>query len=136
MSGSSRRPKTASFSSSTALVRESFSHLRSFLHKYSPSRPFSFRTVRLRPLRRTKWGIELPRRAKKRKICKRYHMSEPLADPKVSHWPRQSAILERQFERAEGKKGVSRGTSRRNSYLGLDPGQKPACSSRPFWALT
>src|SRR6266567_5602052 len=68
--------------------------------------------------------------------CKRYHMSEPLADPKVSHWPRQSAILERQFERAEGKKGVSRGTSRRNSYLGLDPGQKPACSSRPFWALT
>src|SRR6266699_6884650 len=47
MSGSSRRPKTASFSSSTALVRESFSHVRSFLHQYSPSRPFSFRTVRL-----------------------------------------------------------------------------------------
>src|SRR6266700_2134260 len=61
--------------------------------------------------------------------CKRYHMSEPLADPKVSHWPRQSAILERQFERAEGKKGVSRGTSRRNSYLGLDPGRKPSKSA-------
>jgi hypothetical protein len=29
--------------------------------------------------------------------CKRYHMSEPLADPKVSHWPEESAILERNF---------------------------------------
>jgi putative transposase len=68
--------------------------------------------------------------------CKRYHMSEPLADPKVSHWPQQSAILERKFEQAEVRKGVSRGTSRRNSYLGLDPGQKPTCSSQPFWSLT
>src|SRR5438128_3302372 len=50
-----------------------------------------------------------------RQECKRYHMSEPLADPKVSHWPQPSAILERKFERAEGKKGVSSDTSRRDS---------------------
>ena len=30
-------------------------------------------------------------------ICERYYMSEPLADPKVSHWPQQSAILERKL---------------------------------------
>src|SRR6266702_2395665 len=87
MSGSSRRPKTASFSSSTALVRESFSHLRSFLHKYSPSRPFSFGTVRLRPLRRTKWGIELPRREKKRKIFSSETFSERILLLMSSHDP-------------------------------------------------
>src|SRR5258708_5140679 len=68
--------------------------------------------------------------------CKCYHENEPLAEPKVSHWPQESAILERNFERAEVRKGVSRGTSRRNSYLGLNPGQKPTCSSHPFWTLT
>ena len=67
--------------------------------------------------------------------CKRYHMSEPLADSKVSHWPQLFAILERKFERAEVRKGVSSDTSRRNSHLGLDPGQKPTRSSQSFWAL-
>src|SRR6266487_6568340 len=68
--------------------------------------------------------------------CKCYHKSEPLANPKVSHWPQQSAILERNFKRAEGKKGVSRGTSRRDSHLGLDPGQEPEGSGPPLWPLT
>src|SRR6266568_4390804 len=68
--------------------------------------------------------------------CKRYHKSEPLANPKVSHWPQQSALLERNFKRAEGKKGVSRGTSRRHSHLGLDPGQEPEGSGPPLWPLT
>src|SRR5207245_5365934 len=67
--------------------------------------------------------------------CKRYHKSEPLADPKVSHWPEDSAILERKFEQAEVRKGVSSDTSRRNSDLGLDPGQEPARSSPALWAL-
>src|SRR6266487_4745941 len=70
-----------------------------------------------------------------RRECKRYHKSEPLADPKVSHWPEDSAILERNFKKAEGKKGVSRGTSRRNSHLGVDPGQKPTRSCPILWAL-
>ena len=30
-------------------------------------------------------------------VCECYPKSEPLADPKVSHWPRKSAILERNF---------------------------------------
>ena len=29
--------------------------------------------------------------------CECYHKSEPLANPKVSHWPQESAILERNF---------------------------------------
>ena len=44
--------------------------------------------------------------------CKRYTDRGPLATRKVSHFPQASAILERNFKKAEGKKGVSRGTSR------------------------
>src|SRR5258707_12594519 len=79
---------------------------------------------------------EEPDRKEQKQECECYHTSEPLAGPKVSHWPPKSALLERNFERAEVRKGVSRGTSRRNSYLGLNPGQKPTCSSHPFWTLT
>ena len=69
-------------------------------------------------------------------LCKRYHNRGPLATQKVSHFPQESAMLERKFKRAEGKKGVSRGTSRRNSHLGVDPGQQPTCSRPALWALT
>ena len=68
--------------------------------------------------------------------CECYHKSEPRANPKVSHAPRKSAILERKFKRAEGKKGVSRGTSRRHSHLGADPGQEPEGSGPPLWPRT
>src|SRR6266699_2952763 len=76
------------------------------------------------------------RRDRQRYGCECYHENEPLADPKVSHWSQESAILERQFERAEGKKGVSRGTSRRDSHLGVDPGEEPEGSGPPLWPRT
>lgn len=44
--------------------------------------------------------------------CKRYHDRGPLATPKVSHFPQESVMLERKFERTEEKKGVCCGTSR------------------------
>ena len=68
--------------------------------------------------------------------CKRYDDGQQPADIKVSHRPQDSAILESNFKRAEEKTGVFCGTSRRNSHLGLDPGQKSACSCPALWALT
>src|SRR6266568_1738791 len=35
--------------------------------------------------------------------CKRYHKRGPLAIPKVSHFPQESAMLERKFEQSGGK---------------------------------
>jgi hypothetical protein len=35
--------------------------------------------------------------------CKRYHKRGPLAIPKVSHFPQESALLERKFEQSGGK---------------------------------
>jgi site-specific recombinase XerD len=37
------------------------------------------------------------------KTCKRYHKRGPLAIPKVSHFPQESALLEREFEQSGGK---------------------------------
>src|SRR6266566_3018589 len=35
--------------------------------------------------------------------CKRYHKRGPFAIPKVSHFPQESAMLERKFEQSGGK---------------------------------
>ena len=74
MSGSSRRPKTASDSSFPALVRGPFSFLGSFLHKYNPIEFFFIRN-----------GVPAAHNASDERLDKATRRA--LFEARVNYWP-------------------------------------------------